>query len=180
MRGTLEGFWTPAPQNRLDWVTVIPESSTVLLVAGMCAVIGGVGTGGTAAPVNTSSLATLADTAQALAEASRGTLAHQVPLAQAALRPAPPPTPANCTASPRNATPSQNSNETIIVHTTRGANANLVVHFPNTTRSFTIVADSAGTAVITFPINRSVPGSPVQVDVSTSSGQACGTQFIPQ
>jgi hypothetical protein len=66
------------------------------------------------------------------------------------------------------------------VHTTRGADANLVVHYPTTTRAFTIVADSAGTAVITFSIGPSIPGSPVQVDVSTNSGQVCSTQFTPQ
>ena len=57
---------------------------------------------------------------------------------------------------------------------------NLVVHYPTTTREFTIVADSAGEAVITFSISPSIPGSPVQVDVSTNSGQVCETQFTPQ
>ena len=128
---------------------MIPEKSTVLLVAGVCAVVTGVG-GGTTAPVNTASL------------------------------PAPPPASGHCTASPRIATPNKSSDETITVHTTGGAQANLVVHYPTTTRAFTIIADSAGTAVITFPISPSTPGSPVQVDVTTNTGQACSTQFTPQ
>ncbi|MGH3843447.1 MAG: hypothetical protein ACRDS0_18685 [Pseudonocardiaceae bacterium] len=118
----------------------------------MCAVV--TGFGDTAAPVNSSAPTTSAATTQAPAGL--------------------------CTASPRNATPSQGSDETITVHTTRGAVAYLAVHYPTTTRSFAIVADSAGTAVITFPTNRSTPGVPVQVDVTTNSGQVCRTQFTPQ
>jgi len=157
-------------------VTVIPESSTVLVIAGVCALVTGFGAGGTAAPVNTSALATSAAATQALTELAPVTLAPRTLPGPASLRPPPP----SCTASPRDATPSQSSDETITVHTTRGAVVYLVVHYPTATRPFTLVADSAGTAVITFPINRSVPGSPVKVDVSTNSGQVCGTQFTPQ
>jgi hypothetical protein len=159
--------------------TMIPESSTVLLVAGVCAVVTGVG-GGTAAPVNTSASTISAVTVQAPAQATRDTPAPPISPGSAALLPGPPTAPAHCTASPRNATPRQISNQTITVHTTRGADVNLAVHYPTTTRAFTIVADSAGTAVITFPISPSVPGSPVQVDVSTNSGQVCDTQFTPR
>lgn len=155
-------FECPTPQKGLHWVTVIPGSSALLLTAGVCAVVTGFGAGGTATPVNTSALA------------------PQVPLEAAAPLPTPTAAPTKCTASPRNATPSRSSNATIIVRTTRGANADLMVRYPTTTRSFTIVADSAGMAVITFPISRSVPGSPVRVDVSTNSGQICSTQFTPQ
>lgn len=157
-------------------VAVIPESSTVLMIAGVYALVTGFGAGGTAAPVNTSALATSTATTQAPAEPAPVTLASQILPGPAALRPPPP----SCTASPRDTTPSQGSDETITVHTTRGAVVYLAVHYPTATRPFTLVADSAGTAVITFPINRSVPGTPVKVDVSTNSGQVCGTQFTPQ
>ena len=158
---------------------MIRESSTVLLVAGVCAVVTGVG-GGTAAPVNTSAPAVSAVTAQAPAQATWNTPAPSTSPESAALLPAAPPAPGRCTASPRNATPSQSSNQTITVHTTRRADVNLAVHYPATTRAFTIVADSAGTAVITFPISPSIPGSLVRVDVSTNSGQVCDTQFTPR
>lgn len=151
-------FERATAQNGLEWVTVIPGGSTFLLAAGVCAVVTGFGAEGTVAPVSTPALATSVTTLLA----------------------APPGPPPNCTALPRNATPSQSSNVTITVHTTRGAHANLIVHYPTAKRSFTIVADSAGTAVIAFPIGRSIPGSPVQVDVSTNSGQVCSTQFTPQ
>ncbi|HET9256152.1 MAG TPA: hypothetical protein VFO16_13260 [Pseudonocardiaceae bacterium] len=81
---------------------------------------------------------------------------------------------------PRDPTPSQSGEETIIVRTTRGAQAYLLVHYPTTTRSFTLIADSAGTALVTFPIRPSVPGTPVLVEVSTNSGQTCATQFTPR
>jgi hypothetical protein len=157
---------------------VISGSSTVLLVAGVCAVVTSFDAGGNAAPVNTSAPATSAATIPARTEATPDTLAPQIPPGPAA--PALTAPPEKCTASPRNAKPSRNGDETITVHTTRGADANLVVHYPTTTRSFTIAADSAGTAVITFSISPSVAGSPVQVDVSTNSGQVCSTQFTPQ
>jgi hypothetical protein len=159
-------------------VNVALGSSTALLAAGVCVVVTGFGVDGTAAPVNTSALATWATT-HAPVEGIPAKLAPQVPSDAATLLRAPP-VPRYCTASPRNATPNQNGNATIIVRTTRGANADLKVHYPTTTRSFTIVADSAGTAVVTFPISRSIPGSPVQVDVSTNSGQICSTQFTPR
>lgn len=165
-------------KNGLDWVTMIPEA--VLLVAGVCAVVNGVGGGGTAAPVNTSAPTISAVTTQAPALATRDRAAPRVSPGSAALLLAQPAAPGHCTASPHNATPSQSSDETITVHTTRGADVNLVVHYPTTTRAFTIVADSAGEAVITFSISPSIPGSPVQVDVSTNSGQVCETQFTPQ
>jgi hypothetical protein len=171
-------FRTSSPRNGLDWVAVLPGSSTVLLVAGVCAVVTGFVAGGNAAPVNTSAPDTSAATAPARTQATPDTLASQISLGPAA--PALPAPPGKCTASPRNARPSQNSDETITVHTTRGADANLVVHYLTTTRSFTIVADSAGTAVITFSISPSVAGSPVQVDVSTNSGQVCSTRFTSQ
>jgi hypothetical protein len=153
-------------------------SPTVSLVAGVCAIVAGFVAGGNAAPANTSAPDSLAAITPARTEATPEATASQ-------LSPGPPdsalPTPpGKCTASPRNASPSQNSDETITVHTTRGADANLVVHYPTSTRSFTIVADSAGTAVITFSISQSVAGSPVQVDVSTNSGQVCSTWFTPQ
>ncbi len=162
---------------------MIPDRVTVLLVAGVCAVVTGFGADGNAAPVNASAPATLAAITQVPPDAFPDTLAPQVLPGPAVLLPEPPVAPGpprRCTASPRNATPSHSGDETITVHTTRGANANLVVHYPTTTRSFTIVADSAGTAVVTFSISSSVPGTPVRVDVSTNSGQICSTQFTPQ
>ncbi|MGB9281338.1 MAG: hypothetical protein WCB57_14835 [Pseudonocardiaceae bacterium] len=66
------------------------------------------------------------------------------------------------------------------MHTTAGASVKLQVHYKTTTHSFSGLADSAGTAVITFSIGRPTPGYPIQVDVSTTSGQVCGTQFTPQ
>jgi hypothetical protein len=66
------------------------------------------------------------------------------------------------------------------VHTTAGANVTLQVHYKTTTHPFNGVADSAGTVIIIFSIGRPTPGYPVRVDVSTSSGQTCATQFTPQ
>jgi hypothetical protein len=111
-------------------------SPTVSLVAGVCAIVAGFVAGGNAAPANTSAPNSSANITPARTEATTP--------------------PGKCTASPRNASPSQNSDETITVHTTRGADANLVVHYPTSTRSLTIVAGSAGTAVITFSISQSV------------------------
>jgi hypothetical protein len=86
----------------------------------------------------------------------------------------------NCTASPRDPTPGDGGEETITVHTTAGASVNLQVHYKTTTHPFSGVADSTGTAVITFSIGRPTRGYPVRVDVSTGSGQVCSTQFTPQ
>jgi hypothetical protein len=173
----------PNPQDAVDWLTVFYKSSTSLLVVGVCATATGLGLGGNAAPVATPTSAILRVSTQAPAGESSDTMAFQTPPAPAALLTVPPALaapPAPCTASPRNATPTRDTNETITVHTTRGADVNLVIHDPNTTRSFTIVADSAGTAVSTFSISPSVPGYPVRVDVSTNSGQVCSTQFTPR
>ncbi|MGH9962888.1 MAG: hypothetical protein ACREBC_38185, partial [Pyrinomonadaceae bacterium] len=115
MRHTPEGFRTPDPTKWAKLVTVTPEGSTVLLVAGVCAVVTGFGVGGTAARVNTSAPATSVAT-HPPAETTPDTLASQAPPRPAALLPASPAAPAppgNCTASPRNATPSQNRNQTI-------------------------------------------------------------------
>ena len=156
---------------------------TALLFVGVCAAASGPGIGGNAAPATASTPAPSPVSAQAPAEASPNRMLFQTPRLPAALLTTPfaapaPPTP--CTASPRNATPAQGTNETITVHTTRGADVSLVVRYPTTTRSLTIVADSAGTAVVTFSISPAVPGYTVWVDVSTNSGQVCGTQFTPQ
>ena len=86
----------------------------------------------------------------------------------------------NCTASPRNTTPGDGGDETITVHTSARASVNLQVHYKTTTHSFSDIADSTGTAVITFSIGRPTPGYTVEVNVSTGSGQACSTQFTPQ
>jgi hypothetical protein len=66
------------------------------------------------------------------------------------------------------------------VHTTASASVTLQVHYKTTTHPFTGVADSTGTASITFSIGRPTPGYPVRVTVSTSSGQTCTTHFTPQ
>lgn len=75
--------------------------------------------------------------------------------------------------------PGDGGDETITVHTTAGVGVNLQVRYKTTTHPFSGVADSAGTAVITFSIGRPTRGYPVRVDVSTSSGQICSTQFTP-
>ncbi|MGH3766967.1 MAG: hypothetical protein ACRDTX_17735 [Pseudonocardiaceae bacterium] len=76
--------------------------------------------------------------------------------------------------------PGDGGDETITVHTTARASANLQVRYKTTTHAFSGVADSAGTAIITFSIGRPTRGYPVRVDVSTSSGEICSTQFTPQ
>lgn len=156
---------------------------TAMLIVGVCAAASGPGIGGNATLATASALAISPVSAQAPAEAYPDRMVFQTPPVPAALLTAPfaaPASPMPCTASPRNATPVRGTYETITVHTTRGADVNLVVHYPATTRSLTIVADSAGTAVVTFSISPAVPGYPVWVDVSTNSGQVCGTQFTPQ
>lgn len=85
-----------------------------------------------------------------------------------------------CTASPRDPTPGDGGDETITVHTTAGATVDLKVRYKTTTHPFSGVADNTGTAIITFSIGRPTPGYPVRVDVSTSSGQVCSTQFTPR
>jgi hypothetical protein len=85
-----------------------------------------------------------------------------------------------CTASPRDSTPGDGGEQTVTVHTTAGATVSLEVHYKTSTHPFSGVADGAGTASVTFSIGRPTPGYPVRVDVSTSSGQVCSTQFTPQ
>jgi hypothetical protein len=194
----------------LDYAAVIPKGSIVLLVAGVWALVTGCGPSDTAAgptptasdsaPVATSPLATPTATTQAptlvapvrVPHAASARHAAPVPPAPEAVPPAAPPSPAsapatpapvlqgNCIASPRDATPGDGGDETITVHTTAGATVKLQVHYKTKTHPFSGVADSAGTAVITFSIGRPTRGYPVRVDVSTSSGQVCGTQFTPQ
>lgn len=55
--------------------------------------------------------------------------------------------------------------------------SNLRVHYKTTTHPSSGVADDTGTTITTSSIGRPTPGYPVRVDVSTSSGQVCTTQF---
>lgn len=159
------------------------KSFTALLIVGVWAVATQLGVGGNAAPARISTSVTSLVKAHGPAGAFLDTIEFRLPPVLAVLLTVPsasPAPPVPCAASPRKAMPGRDTEETITVHTTRGAGVNLVVHYPTRTRSFTIVADSAGTAVITFSISPSMPGYPVWVDVSTNSGQVCGTQFTPQ
>jgi|SRR5579884_582869 hypothetical protein len=172
-----------AHKDAVGWVTVFHKSSTALLLVGVWTVATQLGVGGNAAPARIPRSVTFPVSAQGPAGASLDTIEFQSPTVPAVLLAVPsasPAPPVPCAASPRNAMPRRDTEETITVHTTRGAGVNLVVHYPTRTRSFTIVADSAGTAVITFSISPSIPGHPVWVDVSTNSGQVCSTQFTPQ
>jgi hypothetical protein len=189
----------------LDYAAVIRKGSIVLLVAGVWALVTGCGPSDTAAgptstasasaPVALSPLATPAVPTPVptlvapvrvphAAPARHATPAHAAPPpAESPPAPAPAtPTPVlqgNCVASPRTATPGDGGDETITVHTTAGATVKLLVHYKTTTHPLSGVANNAGTAVITFSIGRPTRGYPVRVDVSTSSGQVCGTQFTP-
>ena len=92
-----------AHKNGLDWVTMIPEA--VLLVAGVCAVVNGVGGGGTAAPVNTSAPTISAVTTQAPALATQDRAAHRVSPGSAALLLAQPAAPGHSVAAQCHAQP---------------------------------------------------------------------------
>lgn len=103
---------------------------------------------------------------------------HAAPTAHAAPPPAAVST--SCTARMTDAQPGDGGSDTVVVHTTAGATVMTTDHYKTKPTEHDGTADSTGTAAITFGIGRPTRGYTVQVDVMTSSGQSCSTEFTPQ
>lgn len=86
----------------------------------------------------------------------------------------------SCSASMSNSHPGDGGDVTVIVHTTASAAVKTYAHYKTTTHEHDGTAGSSGTANITFSIGRPTVGYPVEVDVTTSSGQSCSTEFTPE
>ena len=82
-------------------------------------------------------------------------------------------------ASIYNAHPGPGGHETVTVDTTANATVRTAEHYKSKTSEDDGTANSSGVASVTFSIGSPSAGYTVDVSVTTSSGQSCGTAFTP-
>lgn len=93
---------------------------------------------------------------------------------------APAPAAASCSASVSNASPAQNSYETVYVTSSvPDTPGDVAAHYKTTTHDFPTTTDVSGRAQVSFDISRATVGYQVEVDVDLSGRATCSTSFTP-